>query len=193
MLSAGANANRFSSSQDLCIGSARRIVGNLHYRQAVPSGPTIPQSDMVEKLGCKDGEQRMPIVQLLAKAAFDPESAEMLAAAFDAAWDTIRNTLAAAENADAARERLAKRIIEMAQRGERDPKRLVDDAVSYVFNLNLLSPLFIDDPNHWRQRAEEARTLAEQMSDEGSRQTMLRIARDYDGLAESAEARARDS
>lgn len=49
---------------------------------------------------------------------------------------------------------------------------------------------FINDPEHWRNRAEEARTLADQMSDEASKQTMLRIAADYDRLAERAALRA---
>jgi hypothetical protein len=30
---------------------------------------------------------------------------------------------------------------------------------------------FINDPEHWRNRAEEARTLADQMTDEASKQT----------------------
>jgi hypothetical protein len=37
----------------------------------------------------------------------------------------------------------------------------------------------------------EARILANQMNDETSKQTMLKIAADYDRLAERAEARAR--
>jgi hypothetical protein len=49
---------------------------------------------------------------------------------------------------------------------------------------------FINDPEHWRNRAEEARTLADQMSDAASKQTMLRIAADYDKLAERAVLRA---
>jgi hypothetical protein len=44
-------------------------------------------------------------------------------------------------------------------------------------------------PAHWQERAREARVLAEQMSDEESRATMLEIARDYDKLAQRAEAR----
>ena len=51
---------------------------------------------------------------------------------------------------------------------------------------------FINDPEHWRKRAEEARTLADQMNDEKSKQTMLRIAADYDRLAERAEGRTKD-
>jgi hypothetical protein len=50
------------------------------------------------------------------------------------------------------------------------------------------APLFID-PEHWRQRAEKARVLAEQMSDETSKKMMLRIAEDYDNLAVRAAIR----
>jgi hypothetical protein len=49
-----------------------------------------------------------------------------------------------------------------------------------------------DDPEHWRQRAEEARVLAEQMSDAASREKMLGIAKDYERLAERAEQRAQE-
>jgi hypothetical protein len=48
----------------------------------------------------------------------------------------------------------------------------------------------LDDPEHWRSRAEEARNIAEQLSDLESRRTMLRIAADYERLAEHAEPRA---
>lgn len=49
-----------------------------------------------------------------------------------------------------------------------------------------------DDPEHWRARAEEARTLADQMGhDEKSKQTMLRIVADYERSAKHAEERAR--
>jgi len=46
-----------------------------------------------------------------------------------------------------------------------------------------------DDPKHWRQRAEQARALAEQMSDPTSREMMLGIVKDYEQLAEWAEQR----
>jgi hypothetical protein len=48
----------------------------------------------------------------------------------------------------------------------------------------------INDPHHWRMRAEEARTRAAQLTDPLSRETMLGIAESYDRLAESAEARS---
>jgi hypothetical protein len=49
----------------------------------------------------------------------------------------------------------------------------------------------INDPKHWRARAGEARRLAAEMQDEASKQMMLGIAADYDGLAERAELRAK--
>jgi hypothetical protein len=52
-------------------------------------------------------------------------------------------------------------------------------------------PSFADDPAHWRKRAKEARTLADQMNDAQSKQTMMRIAEDYERLARRAEERAR--
>ena len=45
------------------------------------------------------------------------------------------------------------------------------------------------DPKHWRQRAAEARQLAEMMTDDVSKQMMLGIAQDYDNLATRAEVR----
>jgi hypothetical protein len=49
---------------------------------------------------------------------------------------------------------------------------------------------FTNDSEYWRTRAEEARTLADKMSDEESKEAMLRIASDYDRLAERAALRA---
>jgi hypothetical protein len=39
---------------------------------------------------------------------------------------------------------------------------------------------FINEPDHWRARAEEARNLANQMNDPESKDAMLRIADDYE-------------
>jgi molecular chaperone GrpE (heat shock protein) len=47
----------------------------------------------------------------------------------------------------------------------------------------------INNPEHWRKRAEEMRLLANQMKDEDSKQAVLRIAAEYDHLAQRAEQR----
>ncbi len=47
----------------------------------------------------------------------------------------------------------------------------------------------INDPEHWRQRAEEARTIAEQIGDPHAKLMMIGIADGYDKLAVRAEER----
>jgi hypothetical protein len=47
-----------------------------------------------------------------------------------------------------------------------------------------------ENAKHWRLRAEAMRTLAEEAIDSTVRAMMLRIAADYDRLAESADDRA---
>ena len=47
-----------------------------------------------------------------------------------------------------------------------------------------------NDLEHWRQRAEAARVLAEQTSNERAKKTMLTIADDYDELAVRAVMRS---
>ena len=77
----------------------------------------------------------MPIASLLADAAFDPDTVALLASAFDTAWNTVKKSgspLAADGQAAATRELLAKRIIEMGHKGERDGQRLVDDALAHL-------------------------------------------------------------
>jgi hypothetical protein len=77
----------------------------------------------------------MSIVTYLREAAFDPTASEILGAAFDAAWDTVKKSgspLGGEAQATITRERLAKRIIEMGKRGERDQQRLVADALAHL-------------------------------------------------------------
>ncbi len=48
------------------------------------------------------------------------------------------------------------------------------------------------DPEHWRFRAEQTRTVADQMTHEEARAIMRRIANDYDRLAKLAEEQIAD-
>jgi hypothetical protein len=48
-----------------------------------------------------------------------------------------------------------------------------------------------DDPAHWRQLAEEARRMADQLADPETKQRMLEIAASYEELAKIAEAQAK--
>jgi hypothetical protein len=54
----------------------------------------------------------------------------------------------------------------------------------------MASRSFLNDPAHWRDRADEARTRADQMSDPQCKSAMLRIANDYELLAQRAAERA---
>ena len=41
----------------------------------------------------------------------------------------------------------------------------------------------VSDPQHWRRRAEEARTLADELTDAEAKRKMLKIVEDYERLA----------
>jgi hypothetical protein len=47
----------------------------------------------------------------------------------------------------------------------------------------MLGTRMIDDPSHWRQRAQEARAEADKLSDAEVKQTMLEIAAAYERLS----------
>ena len=49
----------------------------------------------------------------------------------------------------------------------------------------------INDPEHWRDRAREKRELAERLRNEQAKQTVFRVANEYERLAEQAEERSR--
>jgi hypothetical protein len=47
-------------------------------------------------------------------------------------------------------------------------------------------PFFVNDPTHWRQRAEESRALAATLTDSVARIQMLEVAAAYDRMADRA-------
>ena len=78
--------------------------------------------------------------------ALDPEAITVLAAAFDEAWDRLRQSGSECVRpayARAMKEILARRIIEMAQRGTTDQQELVAGATRFIttnYRLNTISP-----------------------------------------------------
>lgn len=59
--------------------------------------------------------------------SFDPETIRVMSLAFDAAWKELLDmghSSTARYKANATREALAKRVIDIARRGEHDPARL---------------------------------------------------------------------
>jgi hypothetical protein len=62
------------------------------------------------------------------EAAFPPEVIDAMSWAFDA----VCERLAIPERAEAPREIVALRIVELARKGERDPKRLRDQALKTI-------------------------------------------------------------
>ena len=74
-------------------------------------------------------------IKRFADGAFYPDEVQILVAAFDDAWAKLQSSgapFAEEAYAHAAREILAKHIIRAAQRGERNPRRLTDDALLHL-------------------------------------------------------------
>lgn len=51
----------------------------------------------------------------------------------------------------------------------------------------------INDPNYWRERAEETRAIAADIRDPVAHKMMQKIAKDYEELARRAECRLKKS
>jgi hypothetical protein len=69
------------------------------------------------------------------ETAFAPETIEILAVALDETWGRLEKSgsrLTRPAYSRAMREVVAKRIMEMAQHGERDREKLVEDALHFV-------------------------------------------------------------
>jgi hypothetical protein len=81
-------------------------------------------------------ENMVEILEIFRReTAFTPETIQILAAALDEAWERLRQSgsqLARPAYSRAMREVVAKRIIEIAQRGVQDRETLVEDAVRFV-------------------------------------------------------------
>lgn len=53
-------------------------------------------------------------------------------------------------------------------------------------------PSLLNNAKHWMQRAQEARRLADSISEPEAKQTLLNIAEEYERLAQRATTRGED-
>ena len=75
------------------------------------------------------------VLKIFRETAFTPETIQILADALDEAWERLGQSgsrLARPAYSRAMREVVAKRIIEMAQRGVEDREALVADALRFI-------------------------------------------------------------
>lgn len=70
----------------------------------------------------------MPITPFLDNARFDPETTRVMGVAFE----MVRAALRLADRGDLANEIIAKRIIELAKAGERNPDLLCERALNEI-------------------------------------------------------------
>ena len=83
----------------------------------------------------KMGDEMVEIIKFSRETAFTPENIQILAAALDEAWESLRESgsrLTRPAYSRAMREVVAKRIMEMAQRGVQDREALVADALRFI-------------------------------------------------------------
>ena len=104
--------------------------------EVVPAGEGVLSFDAtVLPRPLQTGDNVVEILKFSRETAFTPETIQILAAALDEAWERIRQSgsrLARPAYSRVMREVVAKRIMEMAQRGVQDHKTLVEDAVRFV-------------------------------------------------------------
>jgi hypothetical protein len=81
------------------------------------------------------GNNMAEVLKIFRETAFTPETIQILAEALDEAWERLGQSgsrLARLAYSRAMREVVAKRIIEMAQRGVEDREALVADALRFI-------------------------------------------------------------
>jgi hypothetical protein len=83
----------------------------------------------------KMGDKMVEVLKFTWETAFTPENIQILAAALDQAWERLEQSgsrLTRPAYSRAMREVVAKRIMEMAQRGVQDREALVADALRFI-------------------------------------------------------------
>ena len=104
-------------------------------QQVVPAGEGVSFFDTTVLPRPLMGDNMVEVLKFSREAAFTPETIQILAAALDEAWERIRQSgsrLARPAYSRVMQEVVAKRIMEMAQRGIEDREALVADALRFV-------------------------------------------------------------
>jgi hypothetical protein len=109
-----------------------RLCRGESFPLAKESPPSMQLCSLVQR---RWGDSMVEILKFSRETAFTPETIQILAAALDEAWERLRQSgsrLARPAYSRAMREVVAKRIIEMAQRGVEDREALVTDALRFI-------------------------------------------------------------
>ena len=112
----------------------RLAVALAGYKEQEPTILALPRGGVAV---AAKGDKMVEILKFIrpGEAAFDPEAIRVLASALDEAWGKIQKSgsrFARPAYSRVMREVVAKRIIEMAQRGVQDQQTLVDDALRFL-------------------------------------------------------------
>jgi hypothetical protein len=97
-----------------------RHFGNLHYRQPCHAGGKSKQANSCPAPIVSIRSASMPLTPYLKEAVFEPKAIEAMTAAFEAVCDSLKLL----DRDDPITEIVARKVIEVAGTGERDPERI---------------------------------------------------------------------
>jgi len=128
----------------------------------------------------------MPIRPYLGGLVFEPELTNAMGEAFET---SCRLLGLKAGLTDPATEMVSKAVVEAALAGDTD----VNAMVAAVTKALSLPPGSARGPSHWARRADEARAVAKNLSSSSAREMMLRVAQNYDLLANRGSSHSDNS
>ena len=72
----------------------------------------------------------MPITNLLQERTFEPATVKLITISFDRVCRTLRLT----DQADPLREHIARKVVQIASKGEYDPHEIYEQTLNYVIS-----------------------------------------------------------
>jgi len=131
----------------------------------------------------------MPVDRLLQYSAFEPEDLKAMTVAFEQALSDLK----LADRTDPLAEQVARKVIEFAQRGERDPMRLRQGAVEALTDVTQatadkrVGKSKKYGPREFREFAQRCIRWAEDAKNERQRQTLLNLAKRWMQAAQAVQ------